>query len=137
MAERPLLFESDQPILLELTRAPKRSDEQSVEVVHAAFTEDRVSTALVRLRAQTPLHRLANRDVLPLNFVGELDRLLQRLANLGAVRIRKEPLEDGERPIMSKGEDYVGREIVRIDVQHQIRKNPEILRLIGWHAGAP
>src|SRR5215470_11528406 len=104
--------------------------------MHTALTEDRVSTALVRLGAQTPLHRLANRDVLPLDFVGELDRLPQRLANLGAVRIREEPLEDGERPVMSKGKDYVGREIVWIDVQHQIRKNPEILRLIGCRAVA-
>src|SRR5262245_20909751 len=68
LAKRPLLSESQKSIINELTRAPKRADEQPVEMMHAAFAEDGVSTALVRLRAQTPLHRLANRDVLPLDF---------------------------------------------------------------------
>ncbi len=42
----------------------------------------------------------------------------------------EEPLEDRQRALVSERQDQVGREVVRIDVQHQVGIDPEVERLV-------
>src|SRR6266540_5679372 len=72
---------------------------QPVEVVNAALAPHRVAPPVVGPRLEPLLDRFADRGVLPLDLVGELDRLPDRLPHAWRIQIAEEPLEHGERPV--------------------------------------
>src|SRR5687768_11896546 len=89
--------------------AAHRARVEPVEVVDAALAADREAAGFVGPRPEAFLHRLADRDVLALDLVGELDRLPDRLGDPGPLRIPEEPLERGQRPIEPERHDQVRR----------------------------
>src|SRR3954453_7703129 len=91
-----------------------------------------IAAGVIRRGRQSALHRLANLDVLELDLVAERDRLVDLLAH--RIGIAEEPLEHRPRAALPEGEDEVRREIVGIDVQHQVRIDPVVADLIAANA---
>src|SRR5229473_7561696 len=99
-------------------------------MVDAVFAFDRVAAAIVGRGVQALLHVFAERDVFLLDFVAEGDGFLNAFASFGLVGIVEEPFKDGERFVGGQRNDDVGGNVVGIDVEHQVGKNPEIERLL-------
>src|SRR5213593_3579688 len=99
---------------------------QRLEVVHAVLAQRGEPAAGVGARPQSSLHLLTDRDVLLLDLVGECDRLLHRLPARAGARFGEVPLEDCQRPFGAVGEDDVGAQVVLVDVQHRVRKDPVV-----------
>src|SRR5260221_8197660 len=99
-------------------------------MVDAVFAFDGVASAVVGRRVQALLHVFAEHDVLLLDFVAEGDGLLDARASFGLIRVMEKPFKDGEGFVGGERNDDVGGNIVGINVEHQVGKNPEIERLL-------
>lgn len=97
-------------------------------MVDAVFALDGVAAAVVGSGLQAALDRFADVDVFLLNDVAEGDGPGGALEGLGRVCIVKETLENGERFVVREREDHVGLDVVTINIQHEIRENPEVER---------
>src|SRR5207237_9688472 len=74
------------------------------------------------------LYSLANCHILELNMMAELDRSHRRITVVG-LSDGQIPLEDGQRSLLAKRQHDIQRKIIRITVDHPVRKNPEIFCL--------
>ena len=55
---------------------------------------------------------------------------MNALGHCRALSVVKEPFKDGQRLVIPQRHDEVRGKIVGIDVEHQVRKNPEIQRFV-------
>jgi len=65
-----------------------------------------------------------------LDFVAEGDCFLDSLFALWRFGVVEKPLEDGERFVVRQRDDQICGEIIGIDVEHQVWKNPKIERFL-------
>src|SRR5579864_9032236 len=93
--------------------------------VHTLFLFRAEAAALVAAGMQILLHRFANRKVLALDLVAELDGLLGRFS--AYIFLRQIPLEDGETAVWGNRQHDIERDVIRITVQHPVRKCPEVI----------
>src|ERR1700730_14905236 len=110
--------------------AVQKLGHERLKVMDAVFPLGRQSTPVVLARAQTALHLLAHGNVLLLDLVGESDRLLHRLPAGPCARLGEEPFEDRERLVHAEREDDVRAHAVLVDVQHRVREEPVIQRIV-------
>src|SRR5215469_12259029 len=107
-------FDSD----CRLRLVPQKFAQQHMKMVHAILPLHRIPPAIIQRRLQPPLHRLTEPDCL-------LRALLHRLG----LRVAEKPLKNRQGLVVRKRHDRIGLNIVGVNVQHQIRKNPKVQRL--------
>ena len=99
-------------------------------MVDAVFSSHGVAALFIGARAKPALYRLAYLYVFELYLVAELDRSAHGLLSLLRLGLKKIPLEDGQRAFSAERNNQVRGVVVGIDVEHQVREYPEILRFI-------
>src|SRR5215467_14709196 len=99
-------------------------------MMDAVFTFHGVAPAVIGRGTQAFLDVFAETDVFLLNFIAESNGALDALVGLSGTHIMEKPLEDSESLIVRQRNDYVSRDIVLINVQHQVGKNPEVQRIL-------
>src|SRR6516162_2325487 len=100
--------------------------QQRVEMMHSVFALDGITPAVVGGRAQAVLHVFAEHDILLLHLVAESYGFGHARLGFRLLGVVKKPLKNGQGLLGGERHDHVGRNIVGIDVQHQVGKNPEI-----------
>src|SRR5437016_548088 len=106
-----------------------------MKMMNAVFALDGVASAVIGRRPQTTLNIFAEADVFLLHFIAERHRSFDALLILRGSHVVEKPLEDGERLLVRERNDYVRRNVVGIDVEHQVRKNPKVERVLEPAAG--
>src|SRR5438270_13006508 len=79
---------------------------------------------------QSPLHLLAHGYVFLLDLVRESDGLLHRFPARTSAGLREIPLEDRQRAVRTHGQDHIRAEVVLVDVQHRVREDPVVERIL-------
>src|SRR5690348_11012214 len=95
-------------------------------MVDSIFAFYGITAAIISRGVQAPLHISAKLDVFPLNFLAERNRALRALASFFGARFVKKPFEDGQRLFVGQGDNQVCGNIIGIDVEHEVGKNPEV-----------
>src|SRR5215467_10270061 len=72
------------------------------------------------------LDRFTEANIFLLDFVAEGDGALDALLRLCRPGILEEPFKDGQGLVVSEGDNEVRRNIVRVDVEHEVREDPEV-----------
>src|SRR6266851_4832146 len=116
-------------------RLPQEFAEQHVEMVNAVFALDRVASAVIGRGAQATLNIFAEANIFLLHFVAEGNGAFDALLMFRRTQIVEKPLEDGERFVVRERNDDVRGDVIRIDVEHQVRKNPKIKCVLEPRAG--
>ena len=89
----------------------------------------RVAPTIIVLRIESFLDVFADGYIFLLDLVAQFNRCRDLLLRFGRVDILKVPFENGQCPFMIEWNDQVGREIVGIDVEHQVGEDPEVERV--------
>src|SRR5271155_4271850 len=105
---------------------PEKLPQQHMKVMYPIFPLHRIAPAIVSRRMQALLHVAAQHDIFLLHFVAEGDGPLDALPIFRRLRVVEKPLENRQRLVLRQRHDHIRRNIVRINIQHQIRENPEI-----------
>src|SRR5277367_4779736 len=93
-----------------------------MEMMYALLLLCAVSSRVVRLRLQVPVHHFADMSVFALDFVAELHRLVAVVSPLGW----KIPLEYRHACLRPRGQHDIQRDIVGITIEHPVGIDPEI-----------
>src|SRR6266700_368277 len=116
-------------------RLPQEFAEQHVKMVDAVFTLHGVTTAVIGGRPQAALNIFTEADIFLLDFIAEGHGAPDALLILLRVDIVEKPFENRERLFVREGHDYIRRNIVRINVEHEVWENPEIQSLLQAGSG--
>src|SRR5258708_969497 len=116
-------------------RLPQEFAEQHVKMVNAVFTLDGVTPAVIGGRPQAALNVFTEADIFLLDFITESHGTLDALLIFLGGYIVEKPFENRERLFVGEGHDYIRRNIVRINVEHEVWENPEIQSLLQAGSG--
>src|SRR5689334_18544786 len=105
-------------------------------MVDAIFALHRIASAIISGRAQTFLNIFAEADVFLLHFIAEGNGTLDALLVFLGSDVVEEPLENGECCFVSERDDHICGDVVGINVEHEVGKNPEIQGLLQASAGS-
>src|SRR5437879_7038816 len=99
-------------------------------MVDDVFALDGVAFAVIGRRAQSTLDIFTEANIFLLNFIAEGHRALDACLIFFSRDIVEKPLEDRERFFVGERHDYVCRNVVGINVEHQVREKPKVESLL-------
>src|SRR5271154_3305286 len=101
-----------------------------MKMTHAVFALHGKTAFIVIAGIQPSLYRLADANVFLLDLIAEVNGRLRYFRRTAFSSV-SEPFEDSQSLVVPVRENDVTTEVVRVNIQHEIRKQPIVQRALA------